>query len=155
MSGQSVLRSWLVFQITGNELALGLISALVALPMLLMAPVGGIFADRFDRRRVVAAGQLLVIGGELGVFALLVTGHLEYWHLLLMEATDGDRVPADHAGAPGDHRQHRRSRPHDQRDGPQHGGGLDHARGRAGARRVSPSRTSASRGPTAPTSSST
>ncbi|HEX2463665.1 MAG TPA: MFS transporter, partial [Thermoanaerobaculia bacterium] len=93
MSGQSVLRSWLVFQITGNELALGLISALVAVPMLLMAPVGGIFADRFDRRRVVAAGQLLVIGGELAVFALLVSGHLEYWHLLLMEATMGTAFP--------------------------------------------------------------
>ena len=93
MSGQSVLRSWLVFQITGNELALGLISALVALPMLLMAPVGGTFADRFDRRRVVAAGQLLVIGGELTVFALLVSGHLEYWHLLVMEALMGTAFP--------------------------------------------------------------
>ena len=75
------------------ELALGLISALVALPMLLMAPVGGTFADRFDRRRVVAAGQLLVIGGELTIFTLLVTDHLAYWHLLLMEALMGTAFP--------------------------------------------------------------
>jgi MFS family permease len=93
MSGQSILRSWLVFQITGNELALGLISALVAIPMLLIAPLGGTFADRFDRRRVVAAGQCLVITGELTIFTLLVTGHIRYWHLLLMEATMGAAFP--------------------------------------------------------------
>jgi MFS family permease len=93
MSGQSVLRSWLVFQLTGNELALGLISALVAVPMLLMAPVGGAFADRYDRRLVVAAGQLLVIGGELTVFALLVSDQLAYWHLLVMEGLMGTAFP--------------------------------------------------------------
>ncbi|MDX1385438.1 MAG: MFS transporter, partial [Thermoanaerobaculia bacterium] len=50
MGGQQVLRSWLVFQLTGSELSLGLISASVALPMLLIAPFGGSIADRRDRR---------------------------------------------------------------------------------------------------------
>jgi MFS family permease len=61
--------------------------------MLLMAPLGGTFADRFDRRRVVAAGQTLVIVGEVSVLTLLATGHLKYWHLLLMEATMGAAFP--------------------------------------------------------------
>jgi MFS family permease len=84
MGGQQVLRSWLVYQITRSELALGWISALVALPMLLIAPFGGAIADRFDRRTVVASGQIIVVTGEITVLVLLLTGQLRYWHLLVM-----------------------------------------------------------------------
>jgi MFS family permease len=93
MGGQQVLRSWLVFQITGSELALGWTSALVALPMLLVAPIGGALADRFDRRNVVAAGQLIVVLGELTVLALLLADRLRYWHLLVMAALMGTSFP--------------------------------------------------------------
>jgi len=93
MGGQQVLRSWLVFQITGSELALGWVSALVALPMLLIAPIGGAIADRFDRRTVVAGGQLIVVLGEITVLALLLTGRLRYWHLLVMAALMGTSFP--------------------------------------------------------------
>lgn len=93
MGGQQVLRSWLVFQITGSELALGWVSALVAIPMLVIAPIGGAIADRFDRRVVVAAGQLIVVLGEITVLALLLAGRLEYWHLLVMAGLMGTAFP--------------------------------------------------------------
>jgi MFS family permease len=93
MGGQQVLRSWLVFQITRSELALGWVSALVALPMLLVAPIGGAIADRFDRRNVVACGQLIVVLGEIAVLTLLLLGRLRYWHLLVMSGLMGTSFP--------------------------------------------------------------
>lgn len=93
LGGQMVLRSWLVFQLTESELALGLVSALVAVPMLLVAPFGGAIADRLDRRTIVAAGQTIVVLGELTVFGLLVSEQLRYWHLLVMAGLMGAAFP--------------------------------------------------------------
>ena len=42
---------------------------------------------------MMAKYRYLVIGGELTVFTLLVTDHLAYWHLLLMEALMGTAFP--------------------------------------------------------------
>ena len=49
MSGQGVVRAWIAFQLTGSELALGLVSFAVAVPMLLIAPFGGVASDRYER----------------------------------------------------------------------------------------------------------
>ncbi len=93
MGGQQVLRSWLVFDLTQSELALGMISAVVAVPMLLMAPIGGAVADRLDRRRLVAGGQAVVVAAEAAVLGLLVAGVLVYWHLLVLAAVMGVVFP--------------------------------------------------------------
>ena len=82
MSGQGLVRSWLAFELTGSELALGLMGAAVAAPMLLVAPVGGVIADRLERRNLILAGQALVVATELAILLLLIAGALEFWHLL-------------------------------------------------------------------------
>ena len=82
LNGQSVVRSWLVFELTGSKLALGKVAAAFALPMLLVAPFGGVIADRFERRRVIRLGQLAVLASELVLLALLWTGQLRFGHLL-------------------------------------------------------------------------
>ncbi|MEM6704272.1 MAG: MFS transporter [Acidobacteriota bacterium] len=93
MGGQQVLRAWLVFQITGSELALGLVSAVVAVPMLLVAPIGGAVADRVDRRQLVAGGQAMIVVAEIATLGLLLAGRLEFWHLLLLAAVMGAAFP--------------------------------------------------------------
>jgi MFS family permease len=82
LNGQSVVRSWLVFELTGSTLALGKIAVAFALPMLLVAPFGGVIADRFERRRVIRLGQLAVLASELVLLTLLWTGQLRFVHLL-------------------------------------------------------------------------
>ena len=82
MSGQGLVRSWLAFELTGSELALGLMGAAVAAPMLLVSPVGGVIADRLERRNLILGGQALVVAAELAILLLLVAGVLEFWHLL-------------------------------------------------------------------------
>ena len=73
LTSQRVAELWLVLEITGNALSLGVSTALRTAPSLLLAGVGGALADRFDRRTLLAWTQ----GGKAavgGVFAWLVTG---------------------------------------------------------------------------------
>ena len=73
LTSQRVAELWLVLEITGNALSLGVSTALRTAPSLLLAGVGGALADRFDRRTLLAWTQ----GGKAavgGVFAWLVAG---------------------------------------------------------------------------------
>ena len=93
MGGQQVLRAWLVFQLTGSELALGWISAVVGIPMLLIAPIGGAIADRVDRRTLIALGQATIVVSELLILVLYVTGTLRFWHILVLAFIMGTVFP--------------------------------------------------------------
>ncbi len=70
---QRVAELWLVLEITGNALSLGVSTALRTAPSLLLAGAGGALADRFDRRALLAwtQGGKAVVGGG---FAWLVAG---------------------------------------------------------------------------------
>ncbi|MDQ6797697.1 MAG: MFS transporter [Actinomycetota bacterium] len=54
---QSVAQAWLVLKLTGSGTALGLLVALQFLPVLLLGPLGGLVADRCDKRRLLYATQ--------------------------------------------------------------------------------------------------
>jgi predicted MFS family arabinose efflux permease len=82
LHGQGVVRAWLAYELTGSKLALGQIAAAVALPMLLIAPLGGVIADRVERRRLILFGQAAVFTVELALLLLLWSGRLAFWHLL-------------------------------------------------------------------------
>ncbi|MDQ6803464.1 MAG: MFS transporter, partial [Actinomycetota bacterium] len=62
---QMTAQSWLVLTLTHSSTALGLIIALQTLPVLLLAPYGGVIADRIDKRRLMIALQ-----GAMGLQAL-------------------------------------------------------------------------------------
>jgi MFS family permease len=72
-----------VFQLTGSPWALALTGFFRALPMLTFGVFIGAIADRVDRRRMllVLLAVVTVVYGALGV--LVVTGHIELWHVLL------------------------------------------------------------------------
>ena len=75
---QSIAQAWLVLQITGSGVALGVTVALQFLPVLLVGAWGGLVADRVDKRRLLvgtqaAAGLLALVLGTvtaLGVVQL-------------------------------------------------------------------------------------
>ncbi len=93
MNGQFIVRSVLAYRLTGSEFALGLINLVVAIPMLLVSPFGGVIADRVEKRRLIMTGQAVLVASELAVFALLVVGRLEFWHLLAMVFVMGCTFP--------------------------------------------------------------
>lgn len=76
---QRVAQSWLVLELTGSGSAVGAVTAFQFLPILLLAPVGGLVADRLDKRKVMYVTQSLagVIAAILGV--LVLTDRVELW----------------------------------------------------------------------------
>jgi MFS transporter, DHA1 family, staphyloferrin A biosynthesis exporter len=93
MMGQFVVRSWLAYDMTGSAFALGLVNFAVAIPMLILSPFGGVFADRLERRRLIMSGQAVVFTSEAILLGLLVTGVLEFWHLLAATFVMGGVFP--------------------------------------------------------------
>jgi len=73
---QSVALGWLVLELTGSGTAIGLVLALQFLPVLLLGPLGGVLADRFDKRHLLfmtqaAAGLLATTLGLLVLFDVI------------------------------------------------------------------------------------
>jgi MFS family permease len=89
MNMMVVLRGYLVYDLTNSEVALALIMLSVALPMLVMAPIGGVIADRVDRRSLMIWAQSAVCGLNLINTVLISTGQIEFWHLLILSALSG------------------------------------------------------------------
>lgn len=71
---QRIAQSWLVLHLTGSAVALGVVSALQFLPMLLVGAWGGLVADRFDKRRLLLATQALMGLLALGLALAALTG---------------------------------------------------------------------------------
>ncbi|WP_298457455.1 MFS transporter [uncultured Cellulomonas sp.] len=74
-------KDWLVLELTGSAAAVGLLVALQFLPLFVVGPLGGVVADRHDKRRLVLATQTssAVVAG--GLAALTLTGTIAVWHL--------------------------------------------------------------------------
>ena len=86
---QSVAVGWLVYALTGQALALGLVGLAVFLPMVSLALVTGHVADRIDRRTL-----LLVTFGMMGLTALglllyATSGATAAWPIYLLMALFG------------------------------------------------------------------
>ena len=104
MSMQIMLRGWLGFLLTRDTFALGLINAAVALPTLFFSPLGGVVADRFDRRLVIVSSQAFQLVLALITTALVLTDTIRFWQLLaitaLLATTGSFNLPARQAMVP-------------------------------------------------------
>ena len=82
---QATAQNWVVLtELTDNDaFAVGLTMALQFAPQLLLVPVTGLIADRFERRKILMVTQssLMVLGLALGL--LLISGRAELWHLFV------------------------------------------------------------------------
>ena len=76
-----LLRGWLIFDKWGDAAKLGEIMAWVAIPMLLLAPVGGVIADRVDKRNLLLVAQSTLVVTNTVIAALILTDSIEFWHL--------------------------------------------------------------------------
>ena len=81
---QTVAQSFVVLDLTHCGTQLGLTTAARFLPMFVFGPLGGVFADRMDRRRVLYVTQALS-GLLAGVFAITVGTHsIQLWIVYLL-----------------------------------------------------------------------
>ncbi len=76
---QTVAQSFLVLDLTHSGTQLGLTTAARFLPMFLFGPLGGVFADRLDKQRVLYVTQT-ASGLLAGAFSILIaTGSMKLW----------------------------------------------------------------------------
>jgi len=78
---QQATLGWVVYDLTHSGAILGAVLSMRALPMLLLGPVAGVLADRFDRRRALAFSQLLMVVISFALAYLLAAQKLQIWHL--------------------------------------------------------------------------
>lgn len=78
-----------VFRETGSVTQLGTIVLAARLPMLLVSPFAGALIDRWNRRTAMIVADAGAALGTLVTAILLMTGHLEIWHLYLTLAFSG------------------------------------------------------------------
>ncbi|MGE4652029.1 MAG: MFS transporter [Myxococcota bacterium] len=93
MGAMQILRPWLAFELTGSAMALGIVSAAVAIPMLALAPLGGVLADRVERKRLILSAQFVALLSEGTILLLLLNGRLEFWHLVVLAGVMGCTFP--------------------------------------------------------------
>ena len=86
---QIVAQNWLVLSLTNSAFFLGLDAFLQQLPIILFTLIGGVFADRYDRRRTLLASQYIQMATS-GTLALLMYLHVVHvWHILLLSFVTG------------------------------------------------------------------
>ena len=68
----TIAEAWLVYRLTGSSLLLGTVSFASQIPVFLLAPIGGLIADRLSRRKVVIATQTasMILAGILSFLTL-------------------------------------------------------------------------------------
>ncbi len=92
---QRIAQDWLVLTITHSGTALGIVTALQFLPILLFSVWGGVLADRFPKRTMLMLTQsaMGVLAAILGV--LTVTGHITEWQIYAFALLLGTVTAAD------------------------------------------------------------
>ena len=86
---QTVAQSFLVLDLTHSGTALGLVTAVRFVPILLFGPAGGLFADRRNKRRILYVTQTLA-GVLAAIFAILTGTHvIQMWSVYLLALSLG------------------------------------------------------------------
>jgi MFS family permease len=86
---QSLGQAWLVLELTGSPLRLGLISTLQFGPFLVLSVVAGVVVDRFPKRRLLIATQSALLVQAALLATLVATGRVQYWHVAALALVAG------------------------------------------------------------------
>jgi MFS family permease len=84
-----VATSWLVFRLTHSAILLGLVNFAGQVPTFLLAPVAGVWVDRLNRYHVLFVTQALAMLQSFALAALALTGVIQVWHILVLQALQG------------------------------------------------------------------
>jgi MFS family permease len=81
---QNVAQAWLVYRLTGSSLLLGAVGFASQFPVFLVAPLGGIVADRKNRQRVVIGTQVASMLLAFILAGLTLSGRVQVWHIFVL-----------------------------------------------------------------------
>src|SRR2546427_9789952 len=69
-----IATSWLIYRLTGSALLLGVVGVCSQIPTLFLAPVAGVYVDRWNRHRVLVVAQILAVLQALALVVLALAG---------------------------------------------------------------------------------
>ncbi|MFA5363393.1 MAG: MFS transporter [Candidatus Omnitrophota bacterium] len=86
---QSIAMSWLVYRLTNSAFLLGIVGFLGQLPAFLLMPFAGVFADRYNRHRILLVTQSLAMLQALVLTALVFTNTIVVWQIIVLSVCQG------------------------------------------------------------------
>jgi MFS family permease len=86
---QIVAQNWLVLSLTNSSLYLGLDAFLQQLPIILFTLIGGVFADRYDKRKTLMMSQYLQMTTSGTLAILMYLQVVQIWHILVLSFITG------------------------------------------------------------------
>ena len=86
---QQVTLGWLLYDLTGSSVLLGLLNGLRAVPFLIASPIAGVAADRMDRKKLILVTQYALVITTVAMGLLVASGFLEVWHLFAFTLMTG------------------------------------------------------------------
>ncbi len=92
---QSVSQGWLVLQLTNSPFLLGLVSTIALTPVLLFSPLGGVLADRFNKRNLIVITQITAMTFAFILAALTLTKQVQYWQIIIIAGCLGTILSLD------------------------------------------------------------
>ena len=86
---QTVAQAWLIYRLTGSAALLGLIGFAGQIPVFVLAPLGGVIADRVNRHRVLVITQTTMMVLALTLAALTLADVVRVWQIFALAALLG------------------------------------------------------------------
>ncbi|HUS06253.1 MAG TPA: MFS transporter [Bryobacteraceae bacterium] len=86
---QTVAQSWLVFRLSQSAFMLGLDSFLGQIPIFLFSLLGGVIADRMDRRKLLVGSQVVQMTCAFSLAAMFAYFHVQVWEILALSFVVG------------------------------------------------------------------
>ncbi|MGZ7039126.1 MAG: MFS transporter [Thermoanaerobaculia bacterium] len=84
-----IATSWLVYRLTGSELLLGVVGFASQIPMLLLAPFGGVLVDRWNRHRMLVITQILSALQSLLLAILTLAHRITVTEIIVLQVVQG------------------------------------------------------------------
>src|SRR5579862_1262503 len=86
---QIVAQGWLIYRLSHSAFLLALDQFLGGIPIFLFSLIGGVVADRAERRKILLGSQYVQMACATILTLLIVTGHIRVWHMLAMSFIAG------------------------------------------------------------------
>jgi MFS family permease len=86
---QVMAQGWVMSALTSQALMLGMVNFAAGIPTLALTAIGGSAADRYDKRMILIATQIVQIGTAITLGVLAFTGKIQIWHVIALAAVLG------------------------------------------------------------------
>jgi predicted MFS family arabinose efflux permease len=86
---QIVAQGWLIYRLSHSAFLLALDQFLGGIPIFLFSLIGGVVADRLERRKILLGSQYVQMATAAILTVLVATSHVHVWHILCLSFVSG------------------------------------------------------------------